>query len=161
MLKVWKKVVWLSWVIGLQATTMTIDQGCKARGPVSRARALPRPDIALGPKGWGGLRVQHNQRLRRVICFVLNVYGEGESCSQLGNLSGGYTGITLNLLFKYSWFAVLCLTSVQWSVSGMCTYILFLIFFHYVLSQDIKYCSLCYISGPCCLSLLYIIVCIC
>ena len=32
---------------------------------------------------------------------------------------------------------------------------------HYDLSQDIKYSSLCYSVGPCCLSILYIIACIC
>ena len=34
-------------------------------------------------------------------------------------------------------------------------YILFYILFHYGLSQDIEYRSLCYIVGPCCLSILY------
>ena len=41
------------------------------------------------------------------------------------------------------------------------TYILLHILFHYGLSQDIEYSSLCYTVGPCCLSILYIIVCIC
>ena len=36
------------------------------------------------------------------------------------------------------------------------TYILFHIIFHYALSQDIKYSSLCYTVGPCYLSILYI-----
>ena len=36
----------------------------------------------------------------------------------------------------------------------------FHILFHYGLSQDIEYSSLCYTAGPCCLSILYIIVCI-
>ena len=40
-------------------------------------------------------------------------------------------------------------------------YILFHILFQYGLSQDIKYSSLCYTVGPCCLSILYIIDCIC
>ena len=40
-------------------------------------------------------------------------------------------------------------------------HILFHILFHYGLSQDIEYSSLCYTVGPCCLSILYIIVCIC
>ena len=31
-------------------------------------------------------------------------------------------------------------------------------FFHYRLSQDIEYSSLCYTVGPCCLSILYIVV---
>ena len=39
--------------------------------------------------------------------------------------------------------------------------ILFYIIFHYDLSQDIEYSSLCNTVGPCWLSILYIIVCIC
>ena len=39
-------------------------------------------------------------------------------------------------------------------------YILFYILFHYGLLQDIEYGSLCYIVGLCCLSILYVIVCI-
>ena len=38
--------------------------------------------------------------------------------------------------------------------------ILFHILFHFGLSQDIEYSSLCYTVGPCCLSILYVIVCI-
>ena len=37
----------------------------------------------------------------------------------------------------------------------------FIFFFHYGLSQDIEYSSLCCTVGPCRLSILYIIVCIC
>ena len=33
--------------------------------------------------------------------------------------------------------------------------------FHYGLSQDIEHCSLCSAVGPCCLSTLYLLVCIC
>ena len=40
-------------------------------------------------------------------------------------------------------------------------YILFQILFHYRLLQDIEYRSLCYTVGPCCLCILYIVVCIC
>ena len=39
-------------------------------------------------------------------------------------------------------------------------YILLCILFHYDLSQDIEYSSLYYTGGPC-LSMLYIILCIC
>ena len=39
--------------------------------------------------------------------------------------------------------------------------ILFQIFFHYRLLQDIEYSSLCYTIGPCCSSILYTAVCIC
>ena len=37
---------------------------------------------------------------------------------------------------------------------------LFNVLFHYGLSQDIEYSSLCYWVGPCCPSVLYVIVCI-
>ena len=37
---------------------------------------------------------------------------------------------------------------------------LFYILFHYGLLQDIEYSSLCYTVGPCCLSILHVIVCI-
>ena len=37
--------------------------------------------------------------------------------------------------------------------------ILFQILFHYILFQDIEYCSLGYSVSPCCLSILYIAVC--
>ena len=40
-------------------------------------------------------------------------------------------------------------------------YILFPILFHNGLPQDIEYRSLCYTVGTCCLSILYIIICIC
>ena len=43
----------------------------------------------------------------------------------------------------------------------MYIYILFQILFHYSLLQDIEYSSLCYTVGPYCLSILYIVVCIC
>ena len=39
------------------------------------------------------------------------------------------------------------------------THILFNILFHYDLSQNIDYSSLCYMVGPCCLSILNAIVC--
>ena len=40
-------------------------------------------------------------------------------------------------------------------------FVLFQILFHYRLLQDIEYSCLCYIVGPCCLSILYMVVCIC
>ena len=43
----------------------------------------------------------------------------------------------------------------------ICIYILFQILFHYRLLQDIEYSSLCSTVNPCCLSILYIAVCIC
>ena len=53
------------------------------------------------------------------------------------------------------------ISAVQKSDSVIHIYVLFHILFHYGLSQDIEYSSLCFTVGPCCLSVLYIIVCIC
>ena len=46
------------------------------------------------------------------------------------------------------------------SVIHMHIYILFPILFHYRLLQDIEYSSLYHTVGPCCLFILYIVVCI-
>ena len=54
----------------------------------------------------------------------------------------------VNFCFRAKWFSYTYI------------YILFNILFHYTLSQDIEYSFLCYSVGPCCLSILYIIVCI-
>ena len=61
------------------------------------------------------------------------------------------------ILLKYNWFSVALISAVQQSD----TFILFHVLFHLDLSQGIDYISLCYTVGPCCLSILYIIVCIC
>ena len=42
-----------------------------------------------------------------------------------------------------------------------CRLLIYFFLFHYGLLQDTEYSSLCYTVGPCCLSILYIIVCIC
>ena len=41
------------------------------------------------------------------------------------------------------------------------THMYFQILFHYGLSQDTEYSSLCFTVGPCCLSLIYKVLCIC
>ena len=55
-------------------------------------------------------------------------------------------------------YNVVLINAVQQSDSDIylqiCTYILFHFLFHYDLSQDIEYSSLCYTAGPCCLSIL-------
>ena len=38
---------------------------------------------------------------------------------------------------------------------------LFEFFFHYDFSQEIEQSSLCYTVGPCCLSILYVMICLC
>ena len=62
------------------------------------------------------------------------------------------------------------IVDLQYCVNFCCTakwvsftyiYILFHILFHYGLLQDIGYSSLCCAVGPCCLSILYILLCIC
>ena len=60
--------------------------------------------------------------------------------------------IEVKLIYK------LLISAVQKSDSVIHAYTLFIFFFHYGLSQDIEYSSLCYTVGPCCLSILYIIV---
>ena len=63
----------------------------------------------------------------------------------------------------YLIYNVVLVSGVQQSDSVIHTYIyiLFPILFHYGLLQDIEYSSLCYTVGPCCLSVLYTVVCIC
>ena len=58
-------------------------------------------------------------------------------------------------------YNVVLISAVQQSDSVVHIYILFHILFHYGLSQDIGYSPLCCTVGPCCLSILDIIVCIC
>ena len=65
-------------------------------------------------------------------------------------------------------FSIWSTVDLQCCVSFKCTakwfsytYILFQIIFHYRLLQDTEYSSLYYTVGPCYLSILYIIVCIC
>ena len=59
---------------------------------------------------------------------------------------------------------MLCLSfAVEQSDSVINIYIIYIYIYilsHYGLSQDIEYSSLCYTVGPC-LSILYVIVCIC
>ena len=71
----------------------------------------------------------------------------------------------LFLKFYCSWFTMLCSFLLYSKViqlhTYIHTYILFHNLFHYGLSQDIEYSSQFYMVGPCCFSILYIIVCIC
>ena len=58
-------------------------------------------------------------------------------------------------------YNVVLITAVQQSDPIKYIYILFHVLFHCGLSQDIEYSSLSCTVGPCWLSILYIIVCIC
>ena len=97
-----------------------------------------------------------------------NLEGTTNPVRTLSHWSFPRVNIKLPLFFKnlFYWTIV----DLQHCVSFRCTanwfcytyvYILFHILFRDGLSQDIEYSSLCGTVGPCCLSILYIIVCIC
>ena len=64
--------------------------------------------------------------------------------------------IDVQLIYK-----VELVSCVQQSDSVIHIYILFHILFYYGLLQDVEYSSLGHTVGPCCLSILYVVVCIC
>ena len=73
----------------------------------------------------------------------------------MGSFFFSFNSIEVQLICSVS------ISDVQQSDSVIHIYALFFyILFHYGLSQDIEQSSLCYTIGPCCLSILYIIVCI-
>jgi len=63
-------------------------------------------------------------------------------------------------LLKQSWFTVLCKFLLYGKVIQLYIYTVFFIFFSIMVYQRISN-SLCYTIGLCCLTFLYIIVCIC
>ena len=77
-------------------------------------------------------------------------------CSYSTVLWGFFNFIFLKL--KSSWFTVVCQSLLYSRVTQLYTYrhSSFHILFHYGLSQDIEYSSLCYTVGPCCLPPFYI-----
>ena len=60
--------------------------------------------------------------------------------------------------FKYNWFTMLCYFLVYSKVIQIYS---FSYSFPYGILEDIEYGSLCFIVGPCCLSILYVVVHIC
>ena len=76
-----------------------------------------------------------------------------------------YLNFTHLIFLKYSLFVGLISahSKAMHLYMYVCAYIytFFHVVFHYGLSQYIEYSSLCYIVRPCCLPILYIIVCIC
>ena len=71
------------------------------------------------------------------------------------NIGGFFCCCCLNFIEVSLIYNVVLISSVQQgdSVIHMYVCILFHILFHYVLSQDIEYSSLCYTVGTCCLSI--------
>ena len=84
-------------------------------------------------------------------------------CSKNLSTGGIPTLFKKFILSKYScipkWFSYICIHTH--THTHIHTYILFHILFHYGLSHDIKYSSLCYTVGTCCLSILHIKAYIC
>ena len=58
----------------------------------------------------------------------------------------------LCLFLAYSKVIHVCVHVYMYVCIYVYVYILFQSLFHYILLQDIKYSSLCYTVGPCCLS---------
>ena len=71
-----------------------------------------------------------------------------------------YKGLFLTLFFHFIEiqviYNVVLISAIQQNDSVIHSDILFYIHFHYDLSQDIEYSFLCYTTGSCCLSILYI-----
>ena len=61
---------------------------------------------------------------------------------------------------KYSWFTVLCQLLLYHKEIQLYTYIPFKYSFLLWFISDTEYSSLCYTAGHCCLSILYVIICI-
>jgi len=66
-----------------------------------------------------------------------------------------------NIIEMYLIYNVVLISAVYQIDLVIYTYILFHLLFYYNLSQGIEYSFLCYTVGPCCFSILYIIVFIC
>ena len=59
-------------------------------------------------------------------------------------------------------YSVMLISAVQHNVSVIYIHIyIWQTIFHTGLSQTIEYSSLCYTGGPCCSSILYVVVCTC
>ena len=80
-------------------------------------------------------------------------------------LTTGLPVKSLKVLFllKYSWFTMFQVYSkvIQLYIYNKYLYVPFQILFHYKLLQDIEYGSLCSTIALCCLSIIYIVVCVC
>ena len=95
--------------------------------------------------------------------MILNV--SAKCCGWWNFFSESHRSSTI-FFFYWSVVNLQCCASIRYTAKPfifihISTYFLFQILFHYRLSQDIEYSSLCYTGGPCCLSILYLVVCIC
>ena len=100
------------------------------------------------------MRYNADNAKKHEIISNMQFFKSTESKSDLG------TFYFFVCLFVYLLWRIV---DLQCCVSFKCTgkWFSFWILFHYWLLRDIEYSSLCYTVGPCCLSILYIVVCIC
>ena len=82
------------------------------------------------------------------------------NCEILPLLSPYPLCILLYLFFYWSRVDLPCCASFRCTAKWFSYIYTFQILFHYTLLQDIEYSSLCNTVGPCCLSILYIVVCV-
>ena len=82
-----------------------------------------------------------------------------------GNLHIGSHSFFFYIIDVYLIYKVVLVSGVQQSNSVIQIYIKYIYSFsdsfYYRLSQNIEYSSLCYIVGPCCFPILYVLVCVC
>ena len=125
--------------------------------------ASPRPIASESLEGVGPRSLEFYKHPRWFWCKLTfqNIFNP--SSDQAGYFFSNAFSYFLKMLFYSSIVNLQCCINfcciAKW-FSYTYAYILFHILFHYGLSQDIVYSSLCYTGGPCCLSILYIIVCI-
>ena len=144
------------------------------------------PVVALLSNIWGHVSLQQNWKLTEQNSYF-HTYVQFSNHSEIYDLShlGKVKQIihqNLHPHFNFNFstevqllYNIVFVSSIQQSDSILyiCIYIqiytyiyththmIFHILFHYGLSQGIEYSSLFYTVGPCCLSVLYIVACIC
>ena len=119
----------------------------------------------------GSLGVRQTERLH--FHFSLSCIGEGNGnpfqcyCLENPRDEGAWWAAVYGVAQSQTWLKRLSsiIADLQCCVSfgGIAKWfsVLFQILFHHRLSQDIEYSPLVHRAGPCCLSVLYIVACIC
>ena len=109
---------------------------------------------------WSGLPLNYSNSTQNSIASKKNNFWEqGPSKDMLREIWKFTSRPLFFFRLKYDWFSVnFCFLAKGFRCTYM--YILFHILFHYGLWQDIEYSCLCDSIGPC-LSILYIIICVC
>ena len=148
-----------------KVTFINIKPICGGKGLLWIIR---QPLRLLGPEVFSGTE---NKGLNNKRWFYCSYW------SEIPRIWGAVSQELWKTKYIWEWLNIYIFLFLNWSIADFqccisfwCTvqrsiytyrYILFHIIFHYGLSQDIDYSSLCYTVGPCCLSILQILVCIC